>query len=120
MKITIKAGGWVRRHLPGDPADNQAEVEVAEGATPEGVIAQLALPTDDHYAVEINGTLVPRAEHGSRALAASDVHHSARAQSRHVRDQSFAQRRSGTPTAVPVRAAASQSQLCRLPEAMSP
>jgi sulfur carrier protein ThiS len=73
MKITIKTGGWLRHHLPGAPADNQAEVEVAEGATPEGVIAQLALPTDDHYAVEINGTLVPRAEHGSRALAASDV-----------------------------------------------
>ena len=73
MKITSTAGGWVRHHLPGDPADNQAEVEVAEGATPESVIAQLALPTDDHYAVEINGTLVHRAEHGSRALAAGDV-----------------------------------------------
>ena len=73
MKITIKTGGWLKHHLPGDPADNQAEVEVAEGATPEGVIAQLALPTDHHYAVEINGTLVHRAEHGSRALAAGDL-----------------------------------------------
>ena len=73
MKITVKAVGSLSDYLPGDPADNQAEVEVAEGATPEGVIAQLALPTDLHYAVEINGTLVPRAEHGSRALAASDV-----------------------------------------------
>ncbi len=73
MKITVKAVGLLSDYLPGNPADNQAEVEVGEGATPEGVIAQLALPTDDHYAVEINGTLVPRAEHGSRALAASDV-----------------------------------------------
>ena len=73
MKITVKAVGSLSDYLPGDPVDNQAEVEVAEGATPEGVIAQLALPTDDHYAVEINGTLVHRAEHGSRALAAGDV-----------------------------------------------
>ncbi len=73
MKITIKTVGWLSHHLPGDPADNQAEVEVAEGATPEGVIAQLALPTDHHYAVKINATLVPRGEHGSRALAAGDL-----------------------------------------------
>ncbi len=73
MKITVKTVGWLSHHLPGDPADNQAEVEVAEGATPEGVIAQLALPTDHDYAVEINGTLVPHGEHGSRALAAGDL-----------------------------------------------
>ncbi len=73
MKITIKTVGWLSHHLPGDPADNQAEVEVAEGATPEGVIVQLALPTDLHYVVEINSTLVPPREHGSRALAAGDL-----------------------------------------------
>ncbi len=73
MNITINTGGWHNPHLPGDPAANQAAVEVAEGATPEGVIAQLALPTDHHYAVEINGTLVPHGEHGSRALAAGDL-----------------------------------------------
>ncbi len=72
MKITVKAVGSLSDYLPGDPVDNQAEVEVAEGATPEGVIAQLALPTDLHYVVEINSTLVPPREHGSRALAAGD------------------------------------------------
>ncbi len=73
MKITVKAVGSLSDYLPGDPVDNQAEVEVAEGATPEGVIAQLALPTDLHYVVEINSTLVPPREHGSRALAAGDL-----------------------------------------------
>ncbi|NCF29111.1 MAG: MoaD/ThiS family protein [Gammaproteobacteria bacterium] len=73
MKITVKAIGSLSDYLPGDPVDNQAEVEVAEGATPEGVIAQLALPTDLHYVVEINRTLVPPREHGSQALAAGDL-----------------------------------------------
>jgi sulfur carrier protein ThiS len=73
MKITVKTVGWINHHLPGDPADNQAELDVAEGATPEGVITQLALPTDQDYAVEINGALVPRHEHDSRTLAAGDL-----------------------------------------------
>ena len=73
MKITVKTVGWLSHHLPGDPADNQADVEVDEGATPDAVIAQLALPTDHKYAVTINGDLVPQGEHGSRALAAGDL-----------------------------------------------
>lgn len=73
MKITVKTVGWLSHHLPGDPPDNQAEVEVAEGATPEDIIAQLALPTDHHYAVKINDAPVPSDEHGSRVLAAGDL-----------------------------------------------
>ena len=30
MKITVKTVGWLSHHLPGDPAYNQAEVEVAD------------------------------------------------------------------------------------------
>lgn len=73
MRITVKTVEWLRHHLPGDPADNQAEIEVDQGATPESVIAQLALSSDHHYSVEVNGTHVPQSEHGSRGLAAGDV-----------------------------------------------
>lgn len=73
MRITVKTVEWLRHHLPGDPADNQAEIEVAQDATPESVIAQLALSSDHHYAVEVNGALVPQSEHGSRGLANDDV-----------------------------------------------
>jgi sulfur carrier protein ThiS len=89
MRITVKTVEWLRHHLPGDPADNQAEIEVAQDATdpadnqaeievaqdatPESVITQLALSSDHHYAVEVNGTLVPQSEHGSLGLAAGDV-----------------------------------------------
>jgi len=73
MRITVKTVEWLRHHLPGEAADNQAEIEVAEDATPESVITQLALSTDHHYAVEINGTHVPQSEHGSRGLAAGDL-----------------------------------------------
>ena len=73
MKITVKTVEWLRHHLSGEPADNQAEIEVAQDATPESVIAQLALSTDHHYAVEVNGTIVPQGEHGSRGLADGDL-----------------------------------------------
>ena len=29
MRITVKTVEWLRHHLPGEPADNQAEIEVA-------------------------------------------------------------------------------------------
>jgi hypothetical protein len=37
MRITVKTVEWLRHHLPGDPADNQAEIEVAQDATPRTV-----------------------------------------------------------------------------------
>jgi sulfur carrier protein len=46
--------------------------EVPEGITVRGLIEQLML-TDGPVAVERNGEVVPRAEHGSTALAAGDV-----------------------------------------------
>lgn len=73
MRITVKTVEWLRHHLPGEPAGNQAEMEVAQDATPESVITQLALSSDHHYAVEINGTLVPQGEHASRGLSDGDV-----------------------------------------------
>jgi sulfur carrier protein len=46
--------------------------EVPEGITVRGLIEQLML-TEGPVAVERNGEVVPRAEHGSTALAAGDV-----------------------------------------------
>lgn len=70
MKITVHTVEWLAHHLPGNPSGHEAEVEVAEDATAEDVIVQLALPTDYHYLVEINGTPLPHGEHRTRALEA--------------------------------------------------
>jgi hypothetical protein len=72
MRITVKTVEWLRHHLPGDPADNQAEIEVAQDATPESVITQLAL----------SGTAKRAREPGARRRRRADG--SAGAKSRHV------------------------------------
>jgi sulfur carrier protein ThiS len=73
MKITVHTVEWLSHHLPGQPSGHEAEVEVGEDATPEDVIAQLALPNDYHYLVEIDGAPVPHAEHRTRGLEAGQV-----------------------------------------------
>ena len=73
MKITVKTIEWLSHHLPDNREGDQAEIEVAQGTTPDGVIAQLALSTDRRYIIEVNGTVVPHGEHGKRSLAAGDL-----------------------------------------------
>lgn len=50
---------------------NGVNAALPAGATVATVIAQLAVR--GRYAVELNGEIVPRSEHGSRALCAADV-----------------------------------------------
>ena len=73
MKIRVHTVEWLSHHLPGEPSGHEAEVEVAEDATPEDVIVQLSLPNDYHYSVAIDGTLVPHGEHRTRTLEAGQL-----------------------------------------------
>lgn len=50
---------------------NGVNAALPAGATVATVIAQLAVR--GRYAVELNGEIVPRSEHGSRTLSAADV-----------------------------------------------
>ena len=72
MRILVKTGGLLGKYLPRGSTENHAEIEVPEGATPLDVIAQLGMPGDGSYLVIHNGSAVPKAERGSRALAADD------------------------------------------------
>ncbi len=72
MKITIKTAGLLGKYLPPGSTGNDAELEVAEGATPRDVIAQLGMPLDASYLVTLNGESVPTAERGVRTLADND------------------------------------------------
>ncbi|MCH7930274.1 MAG: MoaD/ThiS family protein [Proteobacteria bacterium] len=72
MKITIKTAGLLGKYLPPGSAGNDAELEVAEGATPRDVIAQLGMPLDASYLVTLNGESVPTAERRVRTLADND------------------------------------------------
>ena len=72
MKITFKTAGGLVRFLPPGSKDRTAQIEVAAGATPLDVIAQLGMPKDASYLVIHNGSSVPRAERGSLVLAEND------------------------------------------------
>jgi len=73
VKITVKTSGLLGRYLPAGNAGNQAEIEVAEGITPQGVIEQLGMPPDGSYLVIRNGETVPKADRGRMHLQAGDT-----------------------------------------------
>ena len=72
MKIRVRTAVLLGKYLPPGSAGNAADIEVADGATPTEVIAQLGMPTDASYLVTLNGESLPRAERAHRALAAND------------------------------------------------
>jgi len=72
VKITVKTSGLLGQYLPAGSTGNQAEIEVAEEITPQGVIEQLGMPPDGSYLVIHNGETVPKAARNSVHLQAGD------------------------------------------------
>ena len=62
MKITVKTAGLLGKYLPPGHSTNQADIDVPDAITPEGVIAHLGMPADANYLVALNGTVVPKAQ----------------------------------------------------------
>ena len=72
MRITVKTGGVLGQYLPSGSEPNRAELDIEEGATPGDVMAKLGFPAERTYMVILNGTVVPKAERGTRVLADDD------------------------------------------------
>jgi len=73
VKITVKTSGLLGQYLPAGGARNEAEIEVAEGITPQGVIDKLGMPPDGSYLVIRNGETVPKAARTTVRLQAGDT-----------------------------------------------
>jgi sulfur carrier protein ThiS len=73
MKVKVKTAGLLSRYLPAGSAGTVAEIEVAKGATPIDVVAQLGMPTEASYLITLNGMSLPKAERATRVLAANDT-----------------------------------------------
>ncbi len=73
MKVTVKLFALLGRYLPPGAADNQAAVEVADGATPAVVMDSLNLPSDYRHLVLVNGVYVEPGKRESLALRENDV-----------------------------------------------
>jgi len=72
MKITFKTGGLLSDILPAGSHDEQAVIELAEGATIPDVMAHFELPVDDFYLVILNDTVVPQADRPETVLQEGD------------------------------------------------
>jgi len=77
MRITLKLYAMLSDHLPPE-ADgqmrkgNELPVNVADGATVQGVIDRFRLPPKLVHLVLVNGVYVPPRARAGHALAASD------------------------------------------------
>jgi sulfur carrier protein ThiS len=71
MRISVRTAGLLGEYLPAGSQANRAELEVAEGATPLDVMAQLGFPAGA-YLVSVNGTAIPTAQRAATKLRDGD------------------------------------------------
>lgn len=71
MKIRVRTAGLLGQYLPKGSEPNRAEIEVADGASPLDVMAQLGFP-EGAYLVSVNGSAVPIAMRPSTVLQEGD------------------------------------------------
>ncbi len=73
MKVTVKLFALLGKYLPPGAADNQAAVDVADGATPAVVMDSLNLPSEYRHLVLVNGYYIEPGKRDSLALKENDV-----------------------------------------------
>ena len=72
MKINFKTGGMLTDVLPAGADDDQAEIDMPEGATIIDVMARLGLPEDDFYLVILNDVVCPKTTRSTTTLSDGD------------------------------------------------
>jgi molybdopterin converting factor small subunit len=73
MKVVVKLFAVLETYLAPDARDHSMELELAEGATPEQVVARLHIPDRLASLVLLNGRHLTRAEREHLALHEGDV-----------------------------------------------
>ncbi len=73
MKITLKLFATLGDHLPDHARANTAEVEVPDGATPNQVIDQFAVPRTQAHLVLLNGAYLDAAQRDAPVIKPDDV-----------------------------------------------
>jgi len=72
MKINFKTGGMLADVLPAGADDDQAVLDMPEGATIIDVMARLGLPEDDFYLVILNDVVCPKTTRSTTVLSDGD------------------------------------------------
>lgn len=72
MRIRIKLYAALGKYLPAGAVKNEADMEVADGASPDDAFNALKVPLAQCHLVLINGLFVPPTERATRKLNAGD------------------------------------------------
>ncbi|MBT3172754.1 MAG: MoaD/ThiS family protein [Rhodospirillaceae bacterium] len=73
MKVTVKLFAQLGQYLPPDAQDNQVELDVAAGATPESIFAEFRVPPENCHLVLVNGVYIAPGQRGVHALKDKDA-----------------------------------------------
>lgn len=73
MKIRVKLYASLADHLPPGTKGNEAELDLADAATPATVISRLGLPGEMCHLVLVNGVYVAPDDRGSQPLTEGDA-----------------------------------------------
>lgn len=73
MKLTLKLYATLADYLPAGARNNRVELEVADGATVNAVLAPFSLPPKLTHLVLINGVFIPPEARADTVLAEGDA-----------------------------------------------
>lgn len=73
MKVTLKLYATLADYLPAGSRNNRVELEVADAATVNAVLAPFSLPPKLTHLVLVNGVFVPPEARESTLLAEGDA-----------------------------------------------
>ena len=73
MKVTVKLYALLSDYLPAGAVDNQIELDLPEGTTPEDVFVRFNLPRQYCSIVLVNGLYVEPSERSGHALRENDT-----------------------------------------------
>ena len=74
MKVQITAAGLLEEYLPAD-SDGEMTVQASDGSTLITVMQAAGIPESAKPLISLNGTVVPRSQHATRAVADGDEVH---------------------------------------------
>ena len=74
MRVRVTAAGLLEEYLPAG-SDGATTVEAPDEATLVAVMRVAGIPENAKPLISLNGTVVPRSQHASRAVADGDEVH---------------------------------------------
>ena len=74
MKVQVTAAGLLEEYLPAG-SDGATTVEAPDAATLVTVMQAAGIPESARPLISLNGTVVPRSQHGTRTVSDGDEVH---------------------------------------------